>query len=105
MARAVRIAVSSGASHACAQGVAHHEGPLSPSGGDSGVLLRDRLLRIKDVCALVGLSQSRIFELVAEGAFPRAVRIGGASRYSELEVQAWIAARKQERDHSQEAGV
>ena len=36
----------------------------------------DRLLRLKSVIDLTGLSRSRVYELIAVGAFPAPVKIG-----------------------------
>ena len=54
----------------------------------------DRLLRMKEVQKIVGLSRSTIYALLAEGKFPRARRLTPATvawRYSEL--LAWIDSR------------
>lgn len=59
--------------------------------------MKDRLLRLVDVRAMVGLSTGRIYELMDKKKFPSQIRIGAASRWSENEVQAWIARRKAER--------
>jgi len=51
----------------------------------------DRLLRIGDVKNLVGLGKSKIYALVAEGAFPKPYKLSPkAARWSEREVTAWI---------------
>lgn len=54
----------------------------------------DRLLSIAQVEALVGLSRRTIIRLRAKGLFPNPIVIAGANRYSEAEVQAWIAEQK-----------
>lgn len=36
--------------------------------------MEDRLIRVKEVCALTSLSRSKIYSLVAEGAFPKQQR-------------------------------
>lgn len=53
-------------------------------------LVPDRLLRMEQVCEMVALRPSRIYELVKEGEFPRARKIGGASRWRQSEVAKWI---------------
>ncbi|WP_246139627.1 helix-turn-helix transcriptional regulator [Parahaliea aestuarii] len=45
-----------------------------------------------------GLKQSRLYELVSEGAFPPPVKLGRASAWVSTEVQQWIADRIAERD-------
>ena len=51
----------------------------------------DRLLRIVDVKSLVGLGKSKIYALVAEGAFPKPYKLSPkAARWGEREIVAWI---------------
>lgn len=64
---------------------------MSPSENYSTI---DRFLRRRDVEAMVALSYSRIYELIRMSAFPPPVRIGCASRWSQLEVQDWLASRR-----------
>ena len=55
--------------------------------------MQKRLLRIKEVIALTGLSRSYIYKLTDEGGFPPKVNLtaGGTSvAWVEAEVQAWI---------------
>jgi prophage regulatory protein len=52
-----------------------------------------RLLRIADVCHLVGLSASQVYQLIAEGAFPQPLRLSSrCSRWRARDVQAWLEA-------------
>ena len=57
----------------------------------------DRLLRIADVTAIVGLSTTTIYRLMAAGEFPKQVSIAGMARWSYREIQQYIQARKAER--------
>lgn len=51
----------------------------------------DRLLCLDEVKAAVGLGKSMIYRKMRGGTFPKACKAGGSStRWSELEVQAWI---------------
>lgn len=50
----------------------------------------DRLLKLSEVMHRVGLGKTRIYELAAKGLFPAPLKIGGASRWSELAVDGWI---------------
>jgi prophage regulatory protein len=53
-----------------------------------------RLLRRFEVESLCGLSRSGIYAAMAEGRFPRPVRIGGRGvRWREAEILAWIGSR------------
>ena len=59
--------------------------------------MTDRLLPIEDVMAAAGVKRTKLYALVASGEFPQPVKIGTASRWSEAEVSAWIAERKEQR--------
>jgi len=52
----------------------------------------ERLLRLADVKARVGLGKSKIYELIAEGCFPKPYKLTAtASRWRENEIEAWLA--------------
>lgn len=58
-----------------------------------------RFLRRPAVSALTGLPESTLYALMAEGRFPKSVKIGPrASAWLESEVIAWQEARLAERD-------
>jgi prophage regulatory protein len=58
-----------------------------------------RMLRLKEVCPGVGLSRSTIWLKIQQGTFPRPVRLGAHNvRWVESEIEAWKAARIEERD-------
>jgi prophage regulatory protein len=50
----------------------------------------DRLLPFAEVSKMVGLKRTAIYAAVAAGAFPRPLKIGKLSRWSERELAAWI---------------
>lgn len=53
----------------------------------------DRLLRLRDVAFLVGLSKATIYRKLKLGDFPQPVSTGGPSvRWKESDITAWIAA-------------
>jgi prophage regulatory protein len=59
-----------------------------------------RLLRLRDVMALVRLSKSQIYKLSADGRFPASIKLveGGTSvAWLESEVQEWIEERVSKR--------
>lgn len=67
----------------------------------SGVILKAKLLRIKDLTSALGLSRSHIYKLSKEGKFPKPIPIvegGVAVGWLAEEIQDWlderIAARK-----------
>jgi len=57
-------------------------------------------LRARDVAELIGLSSSRIYQLIAVGKFPKQTRcpggnyFGGSAVWSKSEVEQWIAERE-----------
>ena len=56
--------------------------------------MQDRLLRRQAVEERTGLSTATIYRKMRGGTFPLARRIGErAVRWSELEIEAWIAGR------------
>lgn len=59
-----------------------------------------RLLRLPQVMEMTGLRKTKIYELHAEGAFPRRVKITAHSvGWIEAEVQAWLARRVENSTH------
>lgn len=50
----------------------------------------DRLLPISEVELRVGLKKSAIYERMDGNTFPKAIKIGSASRWSEQAIQHWI---------------
>lgn len=57
---------------------------------------RDRLLRLREVAQIAGLSRTAVYRAEADGRFPKRRRIGlRAVAWSEAEVLAWIASREQ----------
>jgi prophage regulatory protein len=60
-----------------------------------------RLVRIKTVVELTGLSKSYIYDLSNKGIFPKSIQLvpGGSSvAWIESEIQNWIDSRIQSRD-------
>lgn len=59
----------------------------------SSIATPRRILRLPDVMAAVGFGRAHIYNLMAEGKFPRSRRIGTrAVGWDSKEVEAWIAA-------------
>lgn len=50
----------------------------------------DRLLPLTEVEQRVGLKKSSIYARIDEKTFPKAIKIGSASRWSEQAIQHWI---------------
>ena len=53
----------------------------------------ERLLRLRDVLIIVGLSRAHVYNLVKQGLFPRPIALGSnCARWVHSEVQAWVDA-------------
>ncbi|GBL59225.1 MULTISPECIES: helix-turn-helix transcriptional regulator [Pseudomonas] len=57
----------------------------------------DTLLKLPEVSRQVGFGKSAIYEMIAAGAFPEPIKLGCASRWSQMEIQAWIETQKSSR--------
>lgn len=56
----------------------------------------DRIIRIREVSRLVGLSRPSIYRMMREGDFPPAIRLGVNSvGWRASAVEAWINSRPQ----------
>ncbi len=54
--------------------------------------LPNAMLRLEDVCRLVGLSRSSVYKRVADGTFPRPLRVSERSvRWRMQDLQEWTA--------------
>jgi prophage regulatory protein len=61
------------------------------------------ILKLPEVSQRTSLSRSHLYSLIAEGAFPKQVRLGTrAVGWLESEVDSFIAARVAERDAANE---
>ncbi|HEY3599724.1 MAG TPA: AlpA family transcriptional regulator [Paraburkholderia sp.] len=49
-----------------------------------------RIIRLPEVCNMVGLSRSVIYVRIKEKKFPAPIKLGYSSGWIESEVQAWI---------------
>lgn len=59
----------------------------------SSIATPRRILRLPDVMAAVGFGRAHIYNLMAEGKFPRSRRIGTrAVGWDSHEIETWIAA-------------
>lgn len=65
-----------------------------------------RLIRLKDVKHVTGLSRSTIYKYIEEGAFPKSVSLGErAVAWVESEVMDWVIARIEARDQAEVAAT
>lgn len=60
--------------------------------------MAEQLLPRREVEKRVGLGRSAIYERMADGKFPKPVKLGGTSAWVESEVDRWVAARIRDRD-------
>lgn len=52
----------------------------------------DRLCSLREVLSILSVSRSKLYELLESPDFPRPVKIGRRTHFSEREVQSWIAS-------------
>lgn len=60
----------------------------------------DRLLIKADVLEMTTLTKSALQRYIKQGSFPKPIKLGTASRWSYLDVQAWIARKCKEANNS-----
>jgi len=53
--------------------------------------MNQRLIRLPQVKAMVGLGRSSIYEKIKRGEFPKQIKLGRSSGWIEAEVQSWIS--------------
>lgn len=57
--------------------------------------MKNRLIRRPEVLNLVGLSRATIYLMMAEGRFPKPVKVGlRAVAWREADIEAWLASRE-----------
>lgn len=71
------------------------ERPVHPPMASDG---RSRMLRMSEVKARVGMSQTTIYARIKKGTFPKQVLMGTLAAWLESEIDEWIAARVSARD-------
>ena len=65
----------------------------------------DRLLRRAAVEVRVGLARTSIYRKMGDGSFPRPIRVGAhAVRWSEAEIDQWLASRPRGPDSDNQPG-
>lgn len=58
-----------------------------------------RLMRIREVMSVTGLSRSSIYKYISLGMFPKPVKIGErAVAWASDEIDAWVITRVEQRD-------
>jgi prophage regulatory protein len=67
--------------------------------------MRERLIRLKEVIAICGMSRSRIYQYINEDKFPASVSLGGRSiGFVESEINQWVENVIGQRDNSALSG-
>lgn len=56
-------------------------------------LQTDRLIDMKDICELTGMTDKWFYKLIQEGQFPPPIKLGRRSKWIEQEIQAWFEER------------
>lgn len=65
--------------------VVHQSRPVVP---------RDRLVRLPEVEGMIGLQKSTIYKMIAEGSFPKPIRLGTRTvAWPETAVLQWVQDR------------
>ena len=58
----------------------------------AGIAQCERLLRLRDVLAVVGMSRAHVYNLIKHGLFPRPIALGSnCARWVQSEVQGWVS--------------
>ena len=66
-------------------------------------LATDRFLRLWQVAQMISLSKTKIYEMQANGAFPKSFRIAGSAvGWSEADIRSWMNAVVREAKTAQE---
>ena len=56
----------------------------------------DRFIKLKEVLNRVGISSTSVYNYIQQGTFPKQIKIGRTSFWSEQSVNAWMDAKKAE---------
>lgn len=56
-------------------------------------LLNDKLVDIKFITQLTGLTDKWFYKLIKDGEFPKPIKLGRSSRWLKSEVEMWLHAR------------
>ncbi|EMH9471037.1 helix-turn-helix transcriptional regulator [Proteus mirabilis] len=59
-------------------------------------LLADKLIDMKFITQLTGLTDKWFYKLIQDGEFPKPIKLGRSSRWLKSEVELWLSARIKE---------
>lgn len=57
-------------------------------------MTKDRIIRLPEVVSQVGLKKSTIYDMIKRETFPKQIKLGRMSVWSEREIQEWIETLK-----------
>lgn len=57
----------------------------------------DKLLKLDEVLAQISLGKTKLYDMIQLEEFPEPIKLGRGSRWSQIEVQAWIEEQKNNR--------
>lgn len=83
------------ASEACSIPTERPDERGGSAGWDERCSMNQRLIRLPQVKAMVGLGRSCIYDQMKRGEFPKPIKVGRVSGWIEAEVQVWISERIQ----------
>jgi prophage regulatory protein len=65
--------------------------------------MKERFLRTKEVCAMLGITRPTLHKWMKRGKFPRSIPLSERTvAFRASEVEAWVEARAADRDHGRE---
>ena len=56
-------------------------------------LTKDRLVNMTFITAYTGLTDKWFYKLIKDGEFPKPIKLGSSSRWTESEVKSWLKQR------------
>ena len=59
-----------------------------------------RFIKLKEVLTMTGVSRSYVYQCIAEGRFPKPIKLGGSSLWLLDEVVSWMEDKVKSRDIS-----
>ncbi len=69
-----------------------------PASAVAAAPMRDRLVAMKMVEDRVGFKKTAIYQMIADDLFPKPIKVCGRARWSEREIDRWIADQIAARD-------
>ena len=64
--------------------------PLASTSAAPVSLITPILIRLPEMCAMIGLKRATVYKKIKAGDFPLPIKIGSASLWSREEIETWI---------------